>query len=165
MRKIKQQARLEKKKTVKERKEKVGLITKKHLDELSNVESIEEFYHITELLKDKDFEKFIKHYKEKAIKKENKVADIIRKAKDKKELIELLKQNIITYLKDKKIELEHAISEKRKKGKDMYIQELQIMAIPLKIKVYEATLQRKDFLRLKHIIDTIEKSLNQNDNG
>jgi len=139
------------------KKERKKPLTKKKLDELAEIKDIEEFYHIIEVLKEKDFNKFIDHYKNKS--QNNEIIEIIKKSKDKKELLILLKQKIIAYLKEKQSEIERKLSEKRKQGKDLYMQSLKYMSIPLKIKIYEATLQKKDLYRIKNIIDDLEKDL------
>ncbi len=79
--------------------------------------------------------------------------------KDSKEIEEFLSQEILDLLNAKYKELGEKISELRKKGKDATVWNFQLMMIPLKLKVFSATLNKKDLVVILKRLNDIEKSL------
>jgi hypothetical protein len=81
--------------------------------------------------------------------------------KDEKEIEEYLKSSLITYLNDNYEDLKVKISDLRRKGKDVQQLSLNLMSIPLKIKIFKASFSQKDLdvvlNRLEEIKDKLKK--------
>jgi hypothetical protein len=81
------------------------------------------------------------------------------KAESETELEYYLKEEISNFLNDRYNDVHEKVSELRKKGKDLKVITFKIMQIPLKIKTFLATCERKDFERILQRIGEIEKEV------
>lgn len=79
---------------------------------------------------------------------------------NKKDIEESAKKTIEDSIKDKFHSLTEIFSELRKTGKDLGVLNYKLMIIPLKIKIFLATFEKKDAENLLNKIDDIEKELN-----
>lgn len=144
------------------RKENKNLkITEKKIKKLLDFEHLEELYFILHLLNDKQIESFINHYKNFKIKnsKDQKIDALIKRSKTSSELFDLVKLELIKSKKEEYIKIKQEISGLRKKGFDVYIEDIKLMSVPLKIKIFDATSDKKDLYRINKIIIDIESSL------
>jgi hypothetical protein len=87
-----------------------------------------------------------------------------------KEFINYLKEEIIRFLNSEVNLLKDSISRLRKKGADVGELSFKVMSVPLKIKLFEASFETKDFDRvvlllkqLEEEIKTMEESLKNKD--
>ncbi len=141
-------------------KEKKLRLSERKIKSLLGVGHLEELFYLLGILKDDDVNAFIKHYKELKIKSEDtKVDRIMLGARDSNELLGLLKKELIGLLNEEYDKLKQEISSERKRGADVYIEDISAMTIPLKIKMFSATAKKKDYYKVKKIIATVEKSL------
>ncbi len=136
-------------------------ITESKIKKLLDFDHLEELFHVINLLTDSQVEEFIKHYKNSEIagSKDKKIDSIFKKSKTKKDLIDSLKKELINSLKAEYNDLKEKISSQRKKGYDVYIEDLKSMSIPLKIKMFNATSEKNDFYKIKKIIHEVKESL------
>ncbi len=79
---------------------------------------------------------------------------------NKKNIEESAKKAIEDSIKDKFHSLTEIFSELRKTGKDLGVLNYKLMIIPLKIKIFIATFEKKDAENLLNKIENIEKELN-----
>ncbi len=137
-------------------------VTERKIKSLLDVEHLEELLHIMHILKNEDIEIFIKHYKEAKIKsRDEKIDRIIKNCKNNDDLLDSLKKELIEKLHNEYENLRKDISDKRKIGYDVYIEDVNSMSIPLKIRMFEATSERKDYYKVKKLIKEAEDSLNK----
>jgi hypothetical protein len=74
-------------------------------------------------------------------------------------LLEELKKEIVVQLTEEYNEIYQKVSTYIRQGNDLFIEELKLMKIPLKTKIFGVTGDKKDFYCVKKIIDTIKKDL------
>ncbi len=135
--------------------------TEKKIKSLLDVEHLEELLHIMHILKNEDIEIFIKHYKKSKIKsRDEKIDKIIKNCKNSHDLLDSLKKELIEELYNEYENLRKEISDKRKIGCDVYIEDVNSMSIPLKIKMFDATSERKDYYKVRKLIKDIKDKLN-----
>jgi len=75
------------------------------------------------------------------------------------DLDENIKQEIGNSLKDKYHDLNDKFSELRKSGKDLGVLNFKLMIVPLKIKVFLATYEKKDAEKIIQRIEEIENEI------
>lgn len=139
-------------------------LTKNKLKSLTQIESVEDLYYISSLISLNELSKYINHLKDNLkkvnIKKiDESIVRLIKKYKEPLKFITDLNEELIKKLKEDHDKIYSQISEKRKKGIDMLIAELEIMSIPFKIKIFESTLDKKDYYKVKGRIDKLKKIL------
>ncbi len=135
-------------------------LSEKKLNHLLKIGDVEEFYYLANILKENEIEAFIEHYKlKKPNPKENRISAMIHRAKTPSELLDIVKSESANHLKERYDDLKKLISEKRKKGKDVYVPDIKLMSVPLKIKIYLATMEKKDFYKVKKMLDDIQAEL------
>jgi hypothetical protein len=81
--------------------------------------------------------------------------------KDPKEIEDYFREEIETYLNERYNEIHEKVSELREKGHDMMVWTFKLMAIPLKIKVFVSTGDKKDFNLVTAKINEISKAVNE----
>lgn len=129
------------------------------MTKLAKLGNIEEFYFLIGILNPKEIEKFILHYKKKhhEIDEKHKVIDaILLRSKNMKELMESTREALAKSLEMEYENIKMKISGLRKKGVEMNIEGLKIMNIPQKIKMFEATFEKKDYYKVKQIMHEVE---------
>ncbi len=142
------------------KKRAVFRITESRIKKLLDFEHLEELFHVLNMLNDKQVESFIKHYKASKDKtKDKKIDKIIKESSSRKELIEKIKDELVAMLNSEYALLKEEISSKRKSGKDVYIEDLKLMSVPGKIKMFNATSDKKDFYSAKKILHEVRESL------
>jgi hypothetical protein len=77
----------------------------------------------------------------------------------KKDVEEFVKQKIFEYLENRKNMLYEKVSELRKKGADTRDIDFEIMALPLKIRVFQATLRNRDSDKILEMIQNLNKGI------
>ncbi len=85
----------------------------------------------------------------------------IRKIQINEEFENNLKQKINDYLKEKNQDLNERFSELRKKGEDLGVLNFKLVMIPLKIKVFMASYNKKDAENVLRRINEIETEINK----
>lgn len=83
------------------------------------------------------------------------------KLTEPKEIENYFKEELESYLNEKYNEIHEKVSELREKGYDMMVWTFKLMSIPLKIKVFVATSDKKDFNTVTHKINEIGKAANE----
>jgi len=129
-----------------------------------DVGNLEELNYLINLLDPHQIEKFMHHYKEK--KHPKNVEDfqtykVVTTSKDYKELIERLKEGLGEKLISEYDDLKKEISDIRKKGGDVLIEDLKLSSVPLKIKLFKATMEKKDFYKIKKILKEVKDEINE----
>jgi len=81
--------------------------------------------------------------------------------KDPKEIEDYYREEIENYLNERYNDIHEKVSELREKGYDMMVWTFKLMAIPLKIKVFFATGDKKDFNLVTSKINEISKAVNE----
>lgn len=122
---------------------------------------IEELFLMLSLLNEVELTKFIAHYKDarRSLKKNKKIDKIFLHAQTPQELLSELKNEIVLLLRKEHEDIHQEISILRKKRKDMFIEDLRLMKVSPKIRLFEVTGSKSDFYAVKKIIDSLQKSI------
>ncbi|HVY01906.1 MAG TPA: hypothetical protein VHA12_04045 [Candidatus Nanoarchaeia archaeon] len=91
--------------------------------------------------------------------KKKDLSKVITSAKTKAELLFNVKNYLVSSLKKEYDELKQQSSNLRKKGTDVFIEELKILTIPSKIRFFEATEDKHDFYVAKKLIDKLKQEI------
>ncbi|GBE20010.1 hypothetical protein BMS3Abin17_00742 [archaeon BMS3Abin17] len=153
---------VEKKKSAVQKTRKPRLIiTESKIKKLLNFEHIEELFHLLHILNDEQVELFIEHYKNQEREQlvDKKIDAMINKSRTKYELMNNLRAELINSLNLEYRDLKERISSLRKKGKDTYIEDIKVMSLPPKIKLFNATNDKQDFYKIKKITSEVSMSL------
>jgi hypothetical protein len=143
----------------KEKNKKIKQISKnivKHITKISKIEDPEDLFILSNNLTEENLEKLTNIIKKNADKN---ILKNFKKSKNPIELKEILADYIFEKTIDKFEEMKEKISEKRKKGKDTFISELKLMSMQYKMKLFKATKDKKDYLKIKRLIREIEKDI------
>ena len=132
-------------------------IAESKIKKLVEVDNIEELFHILTILKDEDIEKFLEHYK--GYNFDKKMQEIIKNSNNGSDFIKLVGKSLVGNLKQEYESIMAEISKKRKKGSDLYMEDIKSMSIPLKIRIFEATLKKEDFYNVKKLIHEVKNML------
>jgi hypothetical protein len=81
------------------------------------------------------------------------------KFEDYKEAEKYFKEELGNFLNDKYNDIHEKVSEIRKQGQEATVITFKLMMIPLKIKMFLATCEKKDFEKVLNIIEEIKKDL------
>jgi hypothetical protein len=101
--------------------------------------------------------KFLKHCKKaKAKAKDATLAKIISSSKDSNDLIQNLKKEIISSADRELEEIKQRLTTSRKQGEDCLIEELRLMSLPSKIRLFDATENKDDLNKIKQIINSLK---------
>ncbi|MCK5450087.1 hypothetical protein KAI32_04420 [Candidatus Pacearchaeota archaeon] len=76
-----------------------------------------------------------------------------------KEAEDSMKEDIVGAINEKTNELKQEVSEMQKKGNDLILEKIKSLQIPLKLKVWLATTNKKDLEIILNIFSSIEKTL------
>jgi hypothetical protein len=87
--------------------------------------------------------------------------EINKSFKDKKELEEFLTEKVMDYLNSLLISYKEKISKIRKKGVPMKIPEMQTFMITSKIKMFKATMAKKDLDKIFEIFNQIDSHISK----
>ncbi len=130
------------------------------LDELITMNNLEEEYILIENISEEQTKQFLTHFKEKKKEEiESKIGRIIGAVRNREEMLIEIKKEMIGHFKERHRDIATKISFARKRGKDVEIDWIRLMSIPLKIKMFDATKNKADFFRVKNILDSIEKNV------
>jgi hypothetical protein len=136
-------------------------LTEKQLHLLSHVHSLEDLNHVISIIPSSEHDLLLSSLKKnKHILSDNALKEVISASKDPYSLNKLLSESLSTKLKEEYDDLYYAISNIRKKGKDTFLLDLDMMSVPLKIKMFKSTFSEKDYYKAKRLIETIKKNLN-----
>jgi len=132
-------------------------ITESKIKQLLDVSHLEELFHILELLNEKQIEKFLNHYKEQKLSnsKDQKIDLILKKSSTRVEILDKLKKQLTDSVKSEYEDARREISFLRKKGLDVYVEDLKSMKIPLKMRMFNATSSKKDFYAIKKVLEEV----------
>lgn len=140
-------------------------LTKGKSSEISkHLSDADDLFYFVSILDKNTIEQFLAHYNGGA-KKNAEIDDILKKSKTAEELIDKLKKKITSKLTDEYQSICDEIGKRRKKGIDTYIEELRLISVPPKIKMFESTMDKKDFYKVKKILDDIMQSLKPLENS
>ncbi len=116
---------------------------------------------VIEIVQDEDLIEIIKGFEDKEFIKKMLEKNIFKNVKTIGELEDLIKQEFLQLLENKAISLKQKISDLRKQGKDVLMMDLQLMSVPLKIKVLEVNFTKKEFNKTVDMIEKAEKEINK----
>lgn len=138
-------------------------LTEKKIKTLLDVQHLEELFFLVNLLNDKQIEIFLEHYKKAEISPspDAKVDTIIKSSKNKIELVNEIKKELVESLKDSRDKIRQKISELRKKGADVFVEDMKSLNIPQKIKLFAATSKKEDFYKIKKTIEEVSIELSR----
>jgi hypothetical protein len=123
-----------------------------HEKKLTNEEKIQ---YLMDRIDDKNILNIMEYLKERNFSLEN-----ISFSSDKTEdLMTLLKNHILNLLKNRYETLKSQITELRKKGDDLSSVSLELMSVPLKIKIFQASFDKSDFIKVVGILDNVESEV------
>lgn len=147
------------------RKQKIKINDKKKIKKISELNKVEDLFIISHELTEKEMDSLILEYKKKLdslnnLEKEA-LPKIIKKSNNSKELKEKIVLSLSEELEREYEELKDLISEKRKKGFDSFIVDLKISPVPLKIKLFKSTKDKRDYLNVKKILIEVKKLILQ----
>jgi len=138
-------------------------ITESKIKQLLDLSHLEELFHILELLNDKQIEKFIEHYNGQKVSnsKDPKIDLILKKSSTKIEILDKLKKQLTDSVQGEYADARREISFLRKKGIDVYVEDLKSMKVPLKIRMFNATSSKKDYYAIKKILEEVNVVLKE----
>jgi hypothetical protein len=128
---------------------------------LLDFKHLEELFYIILMLNDLQIEKFIEHYNSGQFPKakEPKLDMLIRNSKDANQLVVGLKNELVSSLLDDERNVKSEMSKLRKKGADLFVEGLKILSVPLKIRLFSSTFNKKDYYNVKKIFSDIRESM------
>ncbi|MEM0465956.1 MAG: hypothetical protein QXW97_04640 [Candidatus Pacearchaeota archaeon] len=124
---------------------------KKLMSDISNKIQNKNILNILEFLKNKNYQFFNSIF----IDEKN----IDKKTFVKESLDDFIKRQILNFLKYRLEDLKSEISFLRKSGKDVEYLSLKVISVPLKIKIFEASFESKDFFKVTELLDFCEEEL------
>ncbi len=134
--------------------------SKEVYDEIKNLlesKNIEKLVDIIKNLSDHQIEEILKHYFENF--ESNKFGVILQRSKSPRDVTNLLKSETIKGLEWEYDRIKENVSIARRKGIDTKSEELKLLSIPHKIKMFQATFEKKDFYKVRDLLIEIENSL------
>jgi hypothetical protein len=136
------------------------------ISKLSNINSIEEFYHLTTILDNKNMQVLIENSKNKNTPQfaSDKINYILKKSSSIEELNSLLKQELLGELHKEYLLLSSRLKKLKNKGVDIYIESLKLSTIPHKIKMFSLTYQKNDYYILRKIYHEIYSLIEEKGN-
>jgi hypothetical protein len=135
-----------------------------NMNSLLRTENVQKLIEIVTELTNSEVEELLNYYRrlnlEELIKKKSLTQEIIR-AKSKNDLLKLLKENMLRGLNMYYEKLKDALSSIRKKGVDVKHEELVLISVPQKIKMFGATFRKEDFEKVRSLLIDLESQLNE----
>jgi hypothetical protein len=101
----------------------------------------------------KQLEKFAKRIVE------TKILKKVRKVKDSKDRLEVLRHTIKSALDSRVHELDNAVQKLKKEGEYVFIEEVKISTIRMKMKMFNVTFEKKDFNNILRLYKDINREL------
>ncbi len=128
---------------------------------LLDVSHLDELFYLISILEDKEINLFLEHYKKVSSidSKDEKLDRLIKNSKNRFELLENIRKEIINKMNDEYLELRSKISTLRKKGEDIYIEDITSLNIPHKIRMFDATSKKEDYYKAKKMLENIGKEV------
>lgn len=124
--------------------------------------TIRDFNDFIHSLEDDDLKKilqYLKNYNETFIDK----LVTHQRFSTREELFTFLREELINFLNAEYEDVKSTISSLRRKGKDVSEVSLQLMAVPLKIKIFSASFSERDFYFVLKLLDAIHQRLPEQD--
>ncbi|MEK6915378.1 MAG: hypothetical protein AABW89_02460 [Nanoarchaeota archaeon] len=128
------------------------------LKEIIKIGDLQEIHTTIDLITEKQYHQLAEHYK-KTVLENNGLKIMFSQSADKQQALLWLKRELVSDLNEKYEALKKKISDKRKSGSDVYIAWIISMRIPLKIKMYSTTLEKRDLYKIKQLFGEVEKNL------
>jgi len=129
------------------------------IESLLNSKNAEKLMEIVKKLSDNQIKTILNHYFESL--EGSKFGAIIKKSKSPNDVTNLLKAETVNSLKLEYERIKNNAAYARRKGKNTKSEELALLSIPHKIKMFEATFDKKDFYRVRDALLLIEKNINE----
>lgn len=107
---------------------------------------------------DKDLSKVVRYLQKKSLVKFNE-GNI--KLVGKEEVEDYLKEKMHDWLDEEERDLKDKLSEVRKRGKNTIVSNLEIMRLPLKIKLFKATNKKEDLEKVLDLIENIKSQIEE----
>jgi len=161
--------------TVSEREERTKQITQKQLKNLGffskgDIKSIDDLLKTLKSIDDEAFNTYLKENKvsfnmwlEDTL-KDFELLKKIAKAYNKKDILKIIKQELVKSLYEEYSQLKKRVRQFRKKGDKPLIPELRLMNIPSKIKMVEVTFKEQDIKKVKESLKSISLELDYLEN-
>ncbi|PIN89821.1 hypothetical protein COU60_02745 [Candidatus Pacearchaeota archaeon CG10_big_fil_rev_8_21_14_0_10_34_76] len=138
-------------------------VTKKTTEDLvHHLSDSEELLYLISILDKREIDTFLGHYSKSKIKTKNKkLNQMLKKANNSEKLLKSLKKHIISSINERYSSIIKELKKKKKEKKETSIEQLKLIVIPSKIKLFESTFDKKDFYKIKRTLDEISISLKQ----
>lgn len=136
-------------------------ITPAQIQRILNTGHPDDLYITLKLLSEEDSMKLLTYFRKHhtSLHKKKDLTKVITASKTKSELLTNVKNYLVSSIKKDYEELKQQSSNLRKKGKDVFIEELRIMTIPSKIRFFEATEDKHDFYAVKKLIERMKQEI------
>jgi hypothetical protein len=136
-------------------------ITSPQIQRILNTGHPDDLYITLKLLNEQDAIKLLAYFRKNhtQMHKKKDLSKVITSAKTRAELLSNVKNYLVASLKKEYDELKQQSSNLRKKGTDVFIEELKILTIPSKIRFFEATEDKHDFYIAKKLIDKLKQEI------
>lgn len=143
-------------------KNKISL-NKTKLEALIKTDKLADIYYLSATFRDQELQKYILHAKENITNPKSKIFKIIKTADSVKTFKSELINAIVEELNDNLNKIKDSISTKRKKGIDVFSEEMVYLTIPLKIKLFSATHNKKEYFTITKKMSDLTESLKKHD--
>jgi hypothetical protein len=133
-------------------------LTDSKIKKLLDFKHLEELFYLLQTLDEKQVESFLKHYKDSDIKhtEDQKLERVMKSSETTHQLIENVKTEIAKSLTDEYDKIRENISSLRKKGSDLYIEDIKSLSTPGKIKMFKSTGSKDDFHKVKKSLHDLQ---------
>jgi len=131
------------------------------IKKLLDFEHIEELYFLLGILSDKDIDTFIAHYKGATVgpTREARLDTLIKNAAKSYDLAHAIRDELAKRLLDEYDEIRGEMRVYRKKGIDVFVEDVVSMQIPLKVRLFKATGKKEDFYKVKKMLGATKEKL------
>ena len=149
----------------KEEKVEIVAIPKKEMEGLisfAKESRLDELFFSLKSRSDGEVNFFLQEYSKKLSKLDNSpLARAMRDSKDKVSLLSSIKAEIISSLKSDMEDLTKEMSDLRKSGDTFTLEEIELLRFPLKIKMFNATEEKKDLMLAKAVLSKVKEKVVQ----
>lgn len=86
---------------------------------------------------------------------------MVKKAENKSDLIDSLKEELIKDLYHEYQKIQKEVRTHIKRENDLYVAELKLIGIPPKIQMFDKTAKREDYYKVKKIFHDVKKEIDE----
>ncbi|MFH1801983.1 MAG: hypothetical protein ABH864_00865 [archaeon] len=129
------------------------------IESLLKSNNIEKLIEVIKKLSDNQIQTILKHYFENF--EESKFGALLQRSKSAGDVTNLLKTETVRGLELEYERLKNNLAVARRQGRNTKNEELALISIPHKIKMFQATFDKKDFYKVRDSLIKIERSLEE----